>query len=194
MIEDFLVEQGEVLSPEFNASITVYPSAVATFYAPSDLSGARGYRRERIRAMRQWRGGPGRYDNVFIRSLDDSESISESDHEGLGLLNVSVAQVRLFFSFELNDNFYRCALVRDYDIQGDEVDEDTGMWLVRRAPRGRRPRARVVDIDRILRAAHLIPYFEDQTSTDLTHEQVLDHFRAFYVNKFADHHAFKILS
>jgi hypothetical protein len=39
--------------PTFFGMITVYPSAVATFHAPSDLSGIGGMRRERIRAVKR---------------------------------------------------------------------------------------------------------------------------------------------
>ncbi|OAX31238.1 hypothetical protein K503DRAFT_654751, partial [Rhizopogon vinicolor AM-OR11-026] len=50
----------------FYEKITLYTSAVATFYAPSDISGIGGMRYERIRAVYTWRNGPGRYDCVFI--------------------------------------------------------------------------------------------------------------------------------
>jgi hypothetical protein len=43
--------------PQFRAreKIVVYKSAVATFFAPSDISGIGGMRRERIRAISNWR-------------------------------------------------------------------------------------------------------------------------------------------
>jgi hypothetical protein len=37
--------------PEFHGKLSVYPSAIATFFAPSDICGTGGMRRERIRAM-----------------------------------------------------------------------------------------------------------------------------------------------
>ncbi|KAJ7637863.1 hypothetical protein B0H17DRAFT_844525, partial [Mycena rosella] len=43
--------------PDAPRSIKVFPSAVATFYASSDQSGLGGLLRERIRAVRSWRGG-----------------------------------------------------------------------------------------------------------------------------------------
>jgi hypothetical protein len=45
--------------PEFYEKITLYMSAVATFHAPSDISGIGGMRYEHIRAVDSWRNGPG---------------------------------------------------------------------------------------------------------------------------------------
>jgi hypothetical protein len=41
--------------PDFYGRVAVYNSAIAKFYAPSDLSGVGGMRRERIRAMQSWK-------------------------------------------------------------------------------------------------------------------------------------------
>src|SRR5882762_5685331 len=54
--------------PEIHKKISVYTSAVATFYAPSDISGVGGMRCERIHAVDVWRKGPGRYDCVFVNT------------------------------------------------------------------------------------------------------------------------------
>jgi hypothetical protein len=40
--------------PEFHGRVAVYNSAVVKFYAPSDLSGVGGMRRECIRAVPSW--------------------------------------------------------------------------------------------------------------------------------------------
>lgn len=40
--------------PEITSNIYVYHSAVASFYAPSDISGIRGMRRERIQCTPSW--------------------------------------------------------------------------------------------------------------------------------------------
>ncbi|KAH9983689.1 hypothetical protein BJV74DRAFT_776551 [Russula compacta] len=45
--------------PNFHRTIWVHPSAVATFYAPSDLSGVGGMRHEQIQAVPAWQKGPG---------------------------------------------------------------------------------------------------------------------------------------
>ena len=44
--------------PTFYGMVTIYPSAIATFHAPSDLSGIGGMRHEHIRGVKLWRKGP----------------------------------------------------------------------------------------------------------------------------------------
>src|SRR6266852_3979315 len=68
--------------------VSVYSSAVSTFYAPSDLSGVSGKRRERIRATLSWKKGPPRYDCIFV-STDPAVN---------GFLGLDVARIHLFFS------------------------------------------------------------------------------------------------
>ena len=51
----------------------------------------------------------------------------------------------------------------------------------------------VIHLDSILRAAHLIPVFgQDTISTDIPLAYSLDVFSSYYVNKYIDHHAFEI--
>jgi len=51
---------------DYDVPIMTYNSAVAKFYAPSDILGIHGMRKERIRATPKWRKGPGRFDTVLI--------------------------------------------------------------------------------------------------------------------------------
>ena len=53
--------------------IEVFNSAIATFRAPSDISGIAGMCREHIRVMSSWRNGPACYDTVLINSDQDIE-------------------------------------------------------------------------------------------------------------------------
>ncbi|KIM70992.1 hypothetical protein PILCRDRAFT_17521 [Piloderma croceum F 1598] len=76
--------------PAFNEVISVYNSAVATFYAPSDLSGIGGMHRERIRALSSWRKEGPRYDCIFVNT-DPTQN---------GMRGLEVARVRAFFSFK----------------------------------------------------------------------------------------------
>lgn len=54
----FNSEHDESRLPHFHGKLALYTSAVAMFYAPSDLSGVGGMRRERVGALPAWRGGP----------------------------------------------------------------------------------------------------------------------------------------
>ena len=178
--------------------LTTYNSAVAMFYAPSDLSGAGGMQKEWIRAVSCWRGGYPRFDTVLLKPNNKSKPTSNDKPT---VNSFSVARVRLFFSFEYDQASYECALVHDYQVVNPYPDEITGMAIVKRVMRGNLPRARVIPLDDILRAVHLIPVFSQLGTKRIPkkykHELTLDDhqlFELFYVNKFVDHHAFEILS
>jgi hypothetical protein len=162
----------------------VHTSAVATFYAPSDISGVGGMRYECIHAVDMWRNGPGRYDCVFV----------STDSAAEGMHGFDIAHVKLLFPFKHEGTIYPCALVHWYSHVGDSPNEDTGMWVVE--PDYGEDGAHfvaVIHLDTIFRAAHLIPVYGDEfVPTHLSFTQTLDAFRAFYVNKYIDHHAFEI--
>ncbi|KAG6809036.1 hypothetical protein H0H92_001858, partial [Tricholoma furcatifolium] len=104
--------------PEITSRINVYHSAVATFYAPSDDSGIRGMRRERIRATPLWRGKEPRHDCAFV-----------VQSQLPGMRGLAVVRVQLFFSFEFEGKTYPCALVEWFKTVGR--CSDTGMWKVK---------------------------------------------------------------
>ncbi|KAI0364939.1 hypothetical protein BV20DRAFT_1056861 [Pilatotrama ljubarskyi] len=172
--------------------IHVFHSATATFYAPSDPSGIGGMHREHIRATPSWRKGPARYDCVFL-GKDPSE---------LGFRSLHVARVRLLFSFRPDPLFsvldtsedIPCALVEWFSPVDDEPDGDTGLWEVEPDLDDDGSRILgVVHLETVLRSAHLIPVFgEDPVPLRLRSSDALDSFRAYYVNKYADHHAHEI--
>jgi hypothetical protein len=170
--------------PEFDEVISVYTSAVATFYAPSDLSGIGGMHRERIRALSSWRGEGPRYDCIFVNT-DPTQN---------GMRGLEVARVRSFFSFKFRNVSYPCALIRWYSHNDDGPDEDTGMWVVEPDSHADGSAfTAVIHLDSILRAAHLIPvYGQDTIPTDIPLAYSLDVFHSYYVNKYIDHHAFEI--
>jgi hypothetical protein len=166
--------------PMFYGKIAIYSSALATFHAPSDISGIGGMRRERIRAVKSWRNGPGRYDTIFVNT----------DSSADGMRGLDVARVRLFFSFSHDGVEYSCALVRWFSRVGDSPDDHTGMWVVQPDDDGSPPS--IIHLDSVVRAAHLLPVFgPERVSTTLSFTDTLDRFTRFYVNKFVDHHTFE---
>ncbi|KAH8984532.1 hypothetical protein EDB86DRAFT_2810703, partial [Lactarius hatsudake] len=53
----------------------------------------------------------------------------------------------------------------------------------------------VIHVDCIFHAAHLVPIFRNSYIPDhITHDNSLDNFKGFYVNRFVDHHAFDFAS
>ncbi|KDQ50195.1 hypothetical protein JAAARDRAFT_142328, partial [Jaapia argillacea MUCL 33604] len=97
----------------------VFHSAVALFYAPSDLCGAGRMCQERIRSNPCWCGEHPRCDTIFI-SLDPDQP---------GMHGMVIGRVFLFFSFVFQGVQYSCALV--HWLVPIVKDDDTGMWVVR---------------------------------------------------------------
>ncbi|KAH7928302.1 hypothetical protein BV22DRAFT_1103185 [Leucogyrophana mollusca] len=173
-----------VAFPVYEGKIMVFHSASSRFFAPSDLSGIGGMRKEHIRACSKWRQEHARYDCVFINSNPDLP----------GMRGLEIARVLCFFSFQYNGNYYPCAVVRWFDKVRNNPDEDTGMWMVRPALNSdQTPAISVIHVDAIYRAAHLIPiYGSEFIPRTLKFYHSYDAFRAYYVNKYADHHSFEI--
>ncbi|KAJ6512460.1 hypothetical protein C8R45DRAFT_1206566 [Mycena sanguinolenta] len=171
--------------PPFNGRVNTFLSAVAHFYAPSDLCGAGGMYRERIRANPNWQGKYPRYDTVFV----------VTDPDLPGMEGMVIARTLLFFSFTHRDTYYPCALVHWYNPISNRADDDTGMWVV--APefeRNGRKSLAVIHLDCIARAAHLLPvYGAAFLPADFHFSYSLDSFRSFFVSRFADHHTHEFL-
>ncbi|KIN93763.1 hypothetical protein M404DRAFT_170289 [Pisolithus tinctorius Marx 270] len=174
--------------PFYDGKLRIYNSASSTFFAPSDLSGVYGMRREYIRSCPMWRNEGPRFDCVFV--------VTDPQAEGMRALDV--ARVLCFFSFKYLQTVYPCAIVHWFDRVGDNPDEDTGMWIV--CPSYLAPRTHnirnlaAIHVDTIYRAAHLIPIYSTHNinSRDVRPHCSYDMFHSFYVNKFADHHTFEI--
>jgi hypothetical protein len=169
--------------------IRVFFSALAIFYAPSDISGISSMRHEHIRATSSWRSGQARYDTVLVNS----------DPEVEGVRGFEVARVFLFFSFQHENKEYPCALVQWYSHVGSEPDEDTGFWMVEPdtlADDTGDPYLGIIHLDSIYRAVHLLPAHQDSTFVErtITMDSSLDIFQLFYINRFADHQSFEVLS
>jgi hypothetical protein len=176
--------------PNFSGRIYVFHSAVARFFAPSDLCGAGGMYQERIRCNPGWRGEYARYDTIFVQTGPDAVG-------GPGMKGMVIGRVRLLFSFTSGHTRHPCALVEWFIPMDDKVDEDTGMWVVtpefERGISGRRTLA-IVHLDCIARAAHLIPVFGSSFVPEELHfSNSLDVYRSYFVNNNVDHHCHEFL-
>ncbi|KAH9027343.1 hypothetical protein EDB85DRAFT_2172406 [Lactarius pseudohatsudake] len=169
--------------PAFEGMIKVHHSAVATFYAPGDLSGSGGLRRERIRSTPHFFGHP-RRDTVFV-VLDDSQP---------GMDGMEIGRVLLFFSFEYRRKSFSCALI-NWFVHADERDPDTGMWVVKQeVDRRGQPTLEVIHVDSIARAAHLLPiYGSSRVPEDFDYHDALDTYYSFFVNHYVDYHAHEFI-
>ena len=178
----------QYIQDHFRDRISVFHSAMAIYYAPSDPSGIGNMHHEYIRSTPAWRGEGERRDCILVNT-------SESEIPG-SINGLEAARVMLFFSFKFRHKTFRCALIQWFPRVGNEPDCDTGMWVVR--PEflpGGRPELQVIHIDTIARSAHLLPIFNgsEKVRTDIHTSDTLDCFRLFYLSKWADHHSFDIL-
>jgi hypothetical protein len=167
--------------PYFGGPVSVHHSATARFYAPSDLCGVGGMYRERIRSNPNWRGEYARRDTMFV------ETNARLD----GMPGMTIARALLFFSFTFDNRYYPCALV-NWLVPGDEPDEDTGLWVVQPEfeGNGRHRTLSIIHLDCVARAAHLLPvYGSSPIPEDFHFSDALDAFRAYFVNRFVDHHS-----
>ncbi|KAJ7481362.1 hypothetical protein B0H11DRAFT_2155461 [Mycena galericulata] len=124
---------------------------------------------ERIRATKSWYRGPARYDCVFLEHNKD-------------LPGFQTAHVHMFFRSKFRGIDYPCALIHWFSARGENPCPETGMWIVTpdTVRGGRGPGLAVVHLDCLLRGANLIGVAGH------------DFIPAFYVDKYADHHAHKI--
>ncbi|KIK95755.1 hypothetical protein PAXRUDRAFT_11252 [Paxillus rubicundulus Ve08.2h10] len=113
-----------------------------------------------------------------------------------GMGGLEIAWILCFFSFVFEGDAYLCAVAHWFEKVSDEADENTGMWVVKPSYHDSKAKERhinIIHIDSIYHAAHLIPvYGEQPIPHELKHYHSYDTFQSFYVNKFADHHAFEI--
>lgn len=165
-------------------SFHIYHSAVAEYYAPSDHSGDGGRCRERIRAVPSWRNKQSRRDCIFV----------SKDMTTPGMAGMEAARTILFLSFTYKGQQIPCVLVEWFTTRPERCPR-TGMWIVDRDYEHDSSRSmELIHLDSVIRGAHLIPvFYEGFVSTDLTYEDSLDRYDTFYVNQYADHHAFETI-
>ncbi|KAH7904126.1 hypothetical protein BJ138DRAFT_1019557, partial [Hygrophoropsis aurantiaca] len=167
--------------PLFDGHISVYHSATATFYAPSELAGPGGMHREMIRANPAWRKAYPRFDTVLIQNGGEDDVMN-------GMI---IGRVIRFLSFVHQETRYPCVLVEWFLPVGDGPDPLTGMWVVEPEVIDGVPTIGIVHTDCIFRACHLMPRFggDTQLPYDFHFSYTLDAFQSFYLNKYIDYHS-----
>ncbi|KAG2053668.1 hypothetical protein BDR06DRAFT_982727 [Suillus hirtellus] len=108
-----------------------------------------------------------------------SRFYAPSDIKLEGLQGLDVAHVLCFFSFFFKGSTFPCAVIHWFNTIGFAPNHS--------------PNISIIHIDSIYHAAHLIPVYGTHfISCDLKFHYSYDSFWFYYVNKYADHHAFKI--
>ena len=112
-----------------------------------------------------------------------SLSVSKTSFRGLFVL-----RVRALLSFTYAGKDYPSALVQWFSPIADMPDTKTGLWVVQPdTTRGVRD-VSVVHLSTLIRCAQLLPVFGSMMMpVSFQHCYTYDSFKAFYVNKYADH-------
>ena len=126
--------------PEIDTKMSVFGSAIATFYAPSDECELRGMRRKCIWSTHLWRNQGPHCDCALV----------VKDETKLGIKGLMPVRVMLFFSFIHQGKPYPCALVEWFKKYGSRPDKETGMWKVRPHMVGRHHLRTVIHLDSFL--------------------------------------------
>ncbi|KAK7438744.1 hypothetical protein VKT23_017874 [Stygiomarasmius scandens] len=129
--------------PSISSKIDVFNSAIAEFYAPSDVAGIRGMRCERIWCTNSWCGS---HCKGCVHVVTDKDKP--------GLKGMDIVRMHLLFSFKYEGTTYPCVLVQWYKRVGRAPDPNTGMWMVKQEPA-----FSLIHLDSVLRAVHLLPVF-----------------------------------
>ncbi|KAF8835886.1 hypothetical protein BDN67DRAFT_883844, partial [Paxillus ammoniavirescens] len=112
-----------------------------------------------------------------------------------GMLGLDIVRILAFFSFTQHGKYYPCAVVCWF-IRLEQPDPNTAMSIVHPGlDADNQPDMSIIHLDTIYRVAHLIPVYGTQpVPPEIQPHHLYDIFQAFYINKFADHHAFEITS
>ena len=175
--------------PHFGGRFSVFDSAIATYFLPSDTLGQAGFYRERIHAtpMQGYRNSTvPRHDCVLVAT----------DTTLPGFLSTQVARIRLLLSITHLDTVIPCALVDWFILEGNKPDPATGMWVVKpKYTRNNWHFSSIIHLDSVLRGIHLLPVHKKRMVIQAhSHSRSLDIYRRFYVNKYIDYHAFETIT
>ena len=176
--------------PWFNSSIHIFNLACSRFYASSNLSGIGGMQSEFIQSMLWWRNEGPQKDCIFVTT-------NLGNQDSTGMRAFDIACIHAFVSFtNISGIHYPCTIVCWFNKVDNSLDEDTGIWIVWPSYlHDHSPNFAVIHIDTIYHAAHLIPiYGTSHISQHIKPHNSYDTFCAFYVNKYVDHHVFKLAS
>ena len=106
-----------------------------------------------------------------------------------------VGRVWTFLSFSCDDTVYPCALIDHFKQVGRGPDPITGMWRVQPEIVGSQHQQSTVHINTILHNVHLILVFGTGSIPHRVHySNSLDIFSLYYVNNYANHHLFEVVS
>ena len=167
------------LHPTISSKISVFHSAMATFYAPSNDPGIHGMHHKRLHSTPSWCGRGPCHDTALV----------VEDQSKPGMWGLRVVRIKLLFLFNFKGVYYPCALVEWFWRKGDRPDLDMGLWMVEPEMTHSDHDMSVLHLDTFLHGAHLLPLFDGHWP--LPHNfhwsYTLDAFHTYFVNKYINH-------
>ncbi|KAI5999520.1 Zn-finger domain-containing protein [Pisolithus albus] len=132
---------------------------------------------------------PARFDTVFVREEGRQRVTALVPNA------IRVAQVRVIFNLPDHLGSYPHPLAyMEWFTALLRHDPVTGLYVVSRSTRNRRPNVSVVGVDRFIRACHLQAICGRQVSTEWTSDDVLEKASSFHVNSYIDLDTFSALA
>ena len=138
-------------------------------------------------------------DNNIIPGRFDTAMINTGDGEYVGIKGYQIGQVKVIFSLPKDIQLFApnvyvppyLAYVEWFTAFDSNADHDHHLYDVERAvDDNNNPYASVIPLDNISHSIHLFPEFDFPVSRDWSSETVLNDGNRFYVNSFANRHAF----
>ena len=127
----------------------------------------------------------------WVPHYDTTFTVTDPNVPSMG--GCDIARVKLIFSFRYHAKTYPCALVHWFLKIDVEPDVNTRMWRVEPDFNGEGdPLYAVIHLDTMIHAAHLIGKPDGPLPAAITYISALYMFDSFYINKYVDHHMYKI--
>ena len=152
--------------PHFTGQFSVFNSAVATYYLPSDTLGQAGFFQEQIHAMATQNPTIPRHDCVLIAT----------DAMSSGFTSTQVAQICLLLLITHLGAAIPCALVDWFILEGNKPDPIMGLWVVKpKYTRNNRHFSSIIHFNSVLQGIHLLPVHKKRMVTQAhSHSWSLD--------------------
>ena len=127
----------------------------------------------------------------WVPHYDTTFTVTDPNVPSMG--GCDIARVKLIFSFRYHAKTYPCALVHWFLKIDVKPDVNTRMWRVEPDFDGEGdPLYAVIHLDAMIHAAHLIGEPDGPLPAAITYISALYMFDSFYINKYVDHHMYKI--
>ncbi|KAF9526304.1 hypothetical protein CPB83DRAFT_817335 [Crepidotus variabilis] len=163
--------------PSFTSRIQVYHSATAYYSGKGDHRGESETYHERIRSVPSQGTSLPRRDAIFIQMNPDQTEMA-------------IARVQLFFAFKFRAKQYSCAFVQWFEYL---EPDPSGLWTAKLELLDDQPSMAVIELDRVVRRAHLLPNFKTALPPLRDIPQPSNISQSLSLNPYVDYHTYRFI-